>query len=142
MFIDFDEVKNCTWQAFERMVSRLLTISGFKEARIVGQSGDHGADVIASKNGVRWLFQVKHWNQSVGVNVVDETLKSAAIYEAKVPVVVASNGFDSKAREYQKLLMREGIPSQLWDVSFLKNYLVKNADGILICPRFMVQEQC
>ena len=130
MFIDYDEVKSCSWQAFERMVSRVLVICGYSDARIVGQSGDHGADVIANKNGVRWLFQVKHWNQSVGASVVDETIKAAAFYEAKVPVIVASNGFDTKARDYQKSLMSNGIPIQLWDVPFLINFLKRNTDDI------------
>ena len=123
MFINYEEVKNCSWQAFERMVSRLLIVSGFKDARIVGQSGDHGADVIASKNGIRWLFQVKHWASPVGTTVIDETLKAASLYEARVPVIVASNGFDSKAKEYQKVLMRDNIPIQLWDVPFLLSFV-------------------
>lgn len=130
MFINFEEVKNCSWQAFERMVSRMLIVSGFKDARVVGQSGDHGADVIASKNGIRWLFQVKHWGNAVGTSVIDETLKAAAYYDAKVPVIVASNGFDSKAKEYQQLLMKNHIPLQLWDVPFLISYINRAPDGI------------
>ena len=130
MFINYEEVKGCSWQAFERMVSRVLIISGFSDARIVGQSGDHGADVIANKNGIRWLFQVKHWKQPVGISVIDETIKAAAFYEAKVPVIVASNGFDSKARDYQKLLLENMVPLQLWDVSFLVNFLKRNTDEV------------
>ena len=130
MFINYEEVKNCSWQAFERMVSRMLIVSGFKDARIVGQSGDHGADVIASKNGVRWLFQVKHWSNAVGTSVIDETLKATAFYDAKIPVIVASNGFDFKAKDYQQLLMRNNIPIQLWDVPFLMNYLKRSTDEI------------
>ena len=130
MFINYEEVKNCSWQAFERMVSRLLTITGFEDARIVGQSGDHGADVIAHKNGSRWLFQVKHWTNAVGVTVIDETIKAAAFYKAKVPVIVAANGFDAKAKEYQQTLMRNGIPIQLWDVPFLISYLSRSNNEI------------
>lgn len=130
MFINYDEVKSCTWQAFERMVSRLLSISGFNDARIVGQSGDQGADVLANKNSNRWLFQVKHWLQPVGMSIIDETLKAATIYEANIPVIVSSSGFDKKSREHQKKLMQEGIPLQLWDVPFLINYLTKAPCGV------------
>ena len=130
MFINYDEVKNCSWQAFERMVSRLLSVSGFKDARLVGQSGDHGADVIANKNGVRWLFQVKHWSNPVGTAVIDETIKAAAFFDAKVPVIVASNGFDAKAKAYQQALMKNGIPIQLWDVPFLISYLNRQSGEI------------
>ena len=130
MFIDYEEVKSCSWQAFERMVSRALVVSGYSDARIVGQSGDHGADVIANKNGMRWLFQVKHWEQPVGIAVIDETIKAASTYEAKVPVIVASNGFDSKARDYQKVLMRNEVPIQMWDVQFLMSFLNRNKDKV------------
>lgn len=130
MFIDFEGVKNCTWQAFERMVSRLLIVSGFEDVRIVGQSGDHGADVLANKNGVRWLFQVKHWKASVGKEVIQETLKASRIYDAQIPVVVASNGFDSGAKEYQAYLMNNGIHLQLWDTKFLIQFLKRNKDDI------------
>ncbi len=130
MFIDFNEVQSCTWQAFERMVNRLLIVEGYNEARIVGESNDHGADVIAEKFGRRWLFQVKHWKSSVGVSVIDETLRATSVYEANNPVIVASNGFDGNAKDYQRTLMENGIPLQLWDVSFLINYVTKNADEI------------
>lgn len=119
MFINHNEVEHCSWEAFERMVSRLLITEGFSDARIVGQSGDHGADVIAHRNGQRWLFQVKHWKAPVGISVINETLRAANLYEARIPVIVASNGFDFKAKEYQRELMVQHIPLQLWDVSNL-----------------------
>lgn len=131
MFIDFDEVKNCTWQAFERMISRLLTIQGFSDVRLVGQSGDHGADIIAHKNSQRWLFQMKHWNNPVGATVVDDTIKATAFYDAKFPVIVASNGFDSKAMDYYQRLRTNGVPLQMWDVSFLIGYLARADEGII-----------
>lgn len=119
MFINYNDVQNSSWQSFERLVSRLLIAEDFDGARIVGQSGDHGADVIASKNGIRWLFQVKRWKSPVGVSVIDETLKAANLYSAKVPVIVASNGFDYAAKEHQNMLQMSGVPLQLWDIPML-----------------------
>ncbi|WP_312702446.1 DEAD/DEAH box helicase family protein [Sedimentibacter sp.] len=119
MFINFSEIQENSWQSFERLVSRLLICEGFDEARVVGQTGDHGADVIASKDGIRWLFQVKHWRSSVGVSTIDETLKASNLYGAKVPVIVASNGFDSAAKEHQRILQAEKVPLQLWDIPIL-----------------------
>lgn len=131
MFINYEEVKNCSWQAFERMISRMLTIQGFGDVRLVGQSGDHGADVIAHKNGKRWLFQMKHWKNPVGTAVIDETIKATTFYDAKFPVIVASNGFDSKAMSYYQQLRKNGIPLQLWDVPFLLGFMAKVDAGIL-----------
>ncbi|SFC00576.1 DEAD/DEAH box helicase family protein [Ruminococcus albus] len=123
MFISTEGVKNSSWQSFERVISRLLMAEGFNGARVVGQSNDHGADIVASRNGIRWVFQAKHWNKPVGIDVIDETLRAAQIYNAKIPVIVASNGFDSKAIEHQRTLMSNGIPLQLWDVSVLIDHV-------------------
>lgn len=130
MFIDYEEVNSATWQGFERMVSRLLLVQGFDDVRLVGQSGDHGADVIAHKNNARWLFQMKHWKNPVGVSVVEETIKAAGLYEAKYPVIVASNGFDSKAKQFFSELRKSSIPIQLWDTQFMVQFLSKSDDGI------------
>ena len=130
MFIEKESVKSNSWQAFERLICRLVIAEGFSGARVVGQSNDHGADIIASRNGVRWLFQAKHWKKPVGVEVIDETLKAAQIYKAKVPVIVALNGFDSKAIEHQKLLMQSGINIQLWDLNILVEHAKRLNDGI------------
>lgn len=108
-----------TWQAFERNLCRLLLYEGFTNVRLVGQTGDHGADVTASRDGVngkrRWLFQAKHWKKPVGEDVVQETLNAAYEYSASIPVIVSASGFDASVRKHQKILMATGIPLQLWD---------------------------
>ncbi|MGI6217838.1 MAG: DEAD/DEAH box helicase family protein, partial [Coriobacteriales bacterium] len=108
-----------SWSAFERDISRLLMYDGFDNPRVVGQTNDHGADVIAFKNGKRWLFQAKHWKKPVGESVIDETLSAAKVYHADIPVIVSSEGFDSKAYERHAALLNQGIPLQLWDSDFL-----------------------
>lgn len=108
-----------TWQAFERNLCRLLFYEGFTNVRLVGQTGDHGADVTATKITLqghkRWLFQAKHWKKPVGEAVVQETIDAAYDYAASVPVIVASSGFEASVKEHQKILMASGIPLQLWD---------------------------
>ena len=125
MFIDAETIRNSSWQSFERLISRLVMAEGYTGARVVGQSNDHGADIIASLNDVRWIFQAKHWKRPVGVSVIDETLKAAQIYNAKIPVIVASNGFDASAREHQRTLLANGIPLQLWDIDTLRFHAKK-----------------
>ena len=130
MFVNNEQIQQGSWQAFERLISRLATAEGFSGARVVGQSNDHGADIIANRNGVRWLFQAKHWGKPVGVSVIDETLKAAQIYKARIPVIVASNGFDSKAIEHQRYLLGQGIPLQLWDVNTLISHAEKLGSNV------------
>ncbi|WP_372814292.1 DEAD/DEAH box helicase family protein [Paenibacillus sp.] len=119
MFISAENLRLGSWQAFERIVSRLLAHEGYESIRLVGQSGDRGADVLAHRAGKRWLFQMKHWRNKVGMEVVDQTLEALRIYRAQVPVIVALNGFESKVKEQQQILMSRGIPLQLWDVNTL-----------------------
>lgn len=108
-----------TWQAFERNLCRLLSYEGFTNVRLVGQTGDHGADVTATRitpqGNKRWLFQAKHWRKPVGKNVVQETIDAAYEYSASIPVIVAASGFEAAVKEHQKVLMTSGIPLQLWD---------------------------
>ena len=119
VFISEENLRFGTWQAYERIVSRLLAHEGFEGIRLVGQSGDRGADVIAHRSGKRWLFQMKHWKNKVGLDVADQTLEALRIYRAQVPVIVALNGFDEKLKEHQRTLMGRGIPLQLWDTKEL-----------------------
>lgn len=126
MFTSNLEIAEDSWQAFERNISRLLMCEGYDNVRVVGQSGDHGADVTASLKGKRWLFQAKKWAKPVGVAVVDETVKAAEFYEADIPVIVSSSGFESPVFGRQLKLMRAGTPLQLWD----SNSLVKRASRL------------
>jgi superfamily II DNA or RNA helicase len=115
LFISDSSLASISWQAFERVVCRLLMAEGYKGVRLVGQSSDHGADVIAHKNGRRWLFQVKRWKNKLGLPVLDETLEALRVYRATIPVVVALNGFDDNVWEHQRVLLSRGVPMQLWD---------------------------
>lgn len=119
MFDSELEIERMSWQAFERNISRLLLNEGFVGARVVGQTGDHGADVVASKYGKRFVFQAKHWKKPVGDAVVLQTLSAAKEFKAEVPVIVSSSGFDAEVKRHQSRLLSENIPLQLWSASDL-----------------------
>jgi len=119
MFISDYSLAHGTWQAFERNICRLLIYEGYQDIRLVGKVGDKGADIIAHKNGKRWLFQAKHWKNKVGVEVLDETVRAMQSYRATIPVIVALNGFDDASREHQRILMSRLVPMQLLDASQL-----------------------
>src|SRR2546425_3290985 len=59
-FLDERRLLKGPWQAFERDVARLLIASGFSDVRIVGGTGDRGADVLGVRDGKLWVFQCKH----------------------------------------------------------------------------------
>jgi superfamily II DNA or RNA helicase len=128
LFISKDNIDSLTWQGFERAVCRLLLHEGYEGLRIVGQTSDGGADVLAHRASKRWLFQVKHWKARVGPDVIDRTLGAMRVYRAQVPVVVALNGFQDAVREQQRALMSGGIPLQLWDRTILVDRAQQLAD--------------
>lgn len=118
-FISKKELLGGTWQNFERVISRLLQAEGFENVRLVGGSGDHGADLLATKYGKRWLFQAKHWRRPVGLDVAKETLEAISDYNAQVAVIVSARGFEAQMFDYQRTLMSQKINLQLWDADTL-----------------------
>lgn len=114
-FVEKIGVASCSWQAFERMLARLLICDGYQNVRQVGGSGDHGADVIATKYNKRWLIQAKRWSKSVGIDVLNYTLKALKDYNASIPVIAASHGFDTELKKQQIVLQSHNIHLQLWD---------------------------
>jgi superfamily II DNA or RNA helicase len=133
-FISEQALATISWQAFERVVCRLLLLEGYDGVRLVGQTSDHGADVIAHKHGKRWLFQIKRWKNKIGLPVLDETIEALRIYRATIPAIVALNGFDDAAREHQQALLSRGVPMQLWDRNELLRRVARLEDQTLYIP--------
>lgn len=103
-FLDERRLLRGPWQAFERDVARLLIASGFEDVRIVGGSGDHGADVLGVSRGLLWVFQCKHTTSSPPPSAaLDEVVEAGKVYGAARLVVATSrppgDGFlDHRAR--------------------------------------------
>lgn len=113
-----------TWQYLERSVGRLFEHEGFEGVRIVGQTGDRGADILAHRGGKRWLTQVKfRSNGRIGIDVVDETVEAARFYRADIPVIATNRSFTDEVNKRQAELMASGVPIQLWDGQQLKTRL-------------------
>lgn len=112
-FLTENDLQIGSWQNFERAVCRLLICEGYENVRLVGGTGDKGADVVATRNGKRFVYQVKHWAKPIGSAVVDETLRALRFYNADIPVIVSLSGFDTAARERQQELMGNRVPLQL-----------------------------
>jgi len=82
----------------------------------VGQTADEGADILAYKNGKRWLVQVKcRKAANVGVEVLDQTLNAAQVYRANIPAIATNQGFTEEARQQHMRLLAAERPLQLWD---------------------------
>ncbi|TGU58408.1 DNA helicase, partial [Mesorhizobium sp. M2D.F.Ca.ET.147.01.1.1] len=63
-FLDERRLLDGPWQAFERDVARAFMFAGFDDVRIVGGTGDMGADVVGVKAGQVWVVQCKFTSTS------------------------------------------------------------------------------
>ena len=82
-FLDERRLLDGPWQAFERDVARAFIFAGFKDVRIVGGSGDMGADIVGAKDGQVWVVQCKFTsNSSPPRGAVDEVIQASRFYEA------------------------------------------------------------
>ena len=53
LFLSEQSISGSSWQSFERVVCRLLLLDDYTGVRLVGQTSDKGADIIANKHGKR-----------------------------------------------------------------------------------------
>lgn len=119
-FLTAKDLVKGSWQSLERAVCRLLVCEGFENVRLVGGTGDKGADVLANRYGKRFVFQIKHWKKPVGLSVIDEVLSARRFYDAHIPVIVSLRGFEGPVHEKQRQLMADQISLQLLDANDLE----------------------
>ncbi len=109
------------WQALERSVARLMMHGQFNDVKLVGRTGDGGADILAKRFDKRYVVQVKFRSTgSIGNEVVDEILEATRRYRANIPVLATNRIFNETVYRRQVDLHASGIPLQLWDRYKLK----------------------
>jgi len=121
-FLEIERLSQGPWQALERGVQRLLLHMGFEDVRLVGGSGDKGADVVANLNGQIWVIQCKHrsGNQKWGVGLLDEISNAITSYGAHVGVLACNSGFQKDLVEMTVKREQElGVRLVLWDFAEL-----------------------
>ena len=82
---------------YESRISLLVRSYGWA-ARVTKGSGDHGADVLAEKEGVRIVFQCKLYSSSVGNRAVQEVYSAKGFYDCDFACVVTNAAFTPAAR--------------------------------------------
>lgn len=110
-FLDQRRLLKGPWQAFERDVGRLLLVNGFEDVRIVGGSGDHGADILGARGGKLWVVQCKFTSSSRAARTaVSEIVEAGRYYQADHLVVAlsrpAGQGLLNEVRRYERSGLR------------------------------------
>lgn len=115
-FLDHRRLLNGPWQAFERDVARLFVANGYDDVRIVGGTGDHGADILAVRNGELWVTQCKHTTSSMAPrSAVDEVVEAGRFYGAAHLVVASSRPASEGLLQERSRLERLGLKVKLFD---------------------------
>jgi superfamily II DNA or RNA helicase len=119
-FLTTDRLLYGPWQSFERDVARLLMHNGFSDVRVVGKSGDKGADILATNANGLWAIQCKHTTSSFPPrSALDEAVNAGEYYQADNLMVASSrppgDAFLRKRAEYGRLGVKIKIcaPAQL-----------------------------
>ena len=84
--------------AFEKLCQSILMEGGFAVA-LTATSGDQGADLIGTKDGLTYVVQCKAWNGAVGNSAVQEAISARSFYAADFAAVVSDGTFTTSARE-------------------------------------------
>lgn len=93
---EFDELMS--GHEYEHYVADLIRQAGW-EAKVTSGSGDHGADIIAEKDGIRVAIQCKLYSSAVGNKSVQEAFSAQGFYDCHKSCVVTNNTFTNAARK-------------------------------------------
>lgn len=104
------------WQAMERAVGRLMQHGNYEDVKLVGRSGDGGADILGNLNGKRWIVQVKFRSSgNLTVDSVDEVLHAMKLYRADIPVIATNCLVNQDILNKRNSLLSSGVLLQIWE---------------------------
>jgi len=119
-FVSEERLAYGPWPALERMLARLVEHAGFKDVTIVGGAGDHGADVVATCKGQRWVIQSKYRRSGpMDESAATEVVRALSSYEGDVAVAATNQTFSPVVYEYLKQARNNGINLLLWNGAVL-----------------------
>lgn len=119
-FLDARRLLLGPWRAFERDIARLLICNGFEDVRVVGGSGDNGADVLGVKSGQLWVIQCKFTaNGYPSAAAVDEVGEAARFYGANRIFVATSRRVGPAMRDATRRWAALGVEIGLLEPAML-----------------------
>lgn len=83
---------------FEGMCAQVLRECGWQASTTSG-SGDQGADVIGTREGIKFVLQCKLYSGAVGNKAVQEVIAAKSFYRANIAAVVTNAQFTPSAHQ-------------------------------------------
>ncbi len=118
-FVNNDRISKGPWQAFERMIVRMLHHSkGWKSIQHTGQRGDKGCDVLAiTPKGQDVVIQAKFTNTSTGIGekAVNEIRTACDHYDTRYGILATNYRAAASAIKRIKTLNSTGHKIVVWD---------------------------
>ena len=116
-----EDADRMSGEEFERFLLAKLRMAGYRGQQ-TRRTGDYGADLIVTKNGIKTVVQAKRYKQTVGIQAVQEIIGAILFYDADGGWVITNSRFSSPAR---RLAEANGI--ELWDREALIGFLYQQA---------------
>lgn len=95
---------------FEYWCADLLQKLGFCDVEVTPGSGDHGVDILAKKECIKYAIQCKRYTADLGNTPVQEVHAGKAMYGCQVGAVITNQHFTPGGRQ-----LAEATGVLLWD---------------------------
>lgn len=117
------------WQAFERVIARLLVANGFDDVRLVGGCGDEGADVLGVLNGELWVFQCKYTSRTPPPrDAIPQVVDAGKFYGADRLAVAVSRPPGDSFNEEKARYERRGLKIEVTDPRLLLGLMARTPE--------------
>ena len=114
-FLATERLSGGPWQAFERAIARLLVHAGWEIGDVVGGSGDHGADILATyrdQDGslVDFVYQAKFSenNRPLSVDIIGDLKRAMDYYGIERGIATSNRILSEKQRDKLEMLKSQG----------------------------------
>ena len=81
---------------FECYLSKLLKEHSY-ETTLTPKSNDYGADILATRDNIKYVIQCKFYTKPVGIQAVQEVLGAKRYYDSNLAIVATNNTFTNQA---------------------------------------------
>lgn len=115
------DIDGMSGREFEEYLASLLKSRGFINVSLTQVSGDFGADLIATKNGVKYAVQAKRYVGQVGVDALYQCFGGQKYYGCDESMVITNSTFTEAAQELARksnAILVDGEKLAQWIVEF------------------------
>lgn len=130
---DKSAIDNMTGIEFEQYLIQLLKKCNVTDASGTSATGDQGADVIFSFDGLRIVIQAKRYNTSVGNKAIQEVHAAKGFYNCDKAWVITNSTFTTSAKSLARQLdvhLVDGLDLERFQAKFEEYFsTLKTAAG-------------